>query len=349
MISVSDVNGASPKIVDSVKLSDEGEGKIELQVKAPSVFLLTFTKRKQMILIVLPGEKIEIFPQSTPSGNSIIVTGSPETALYQQYERATEQNLYKVDSLSAKFSTEQSKPDFSKIKAKLDSAYLLLFNQQKEMATTFINSHPQSLASWVVLGSSFGPNPLFSNETDPDLFLKLNSSLSAHYPDAEMLKPLQSIVRDIVTRKSENARIAKLLAPGQPLPEIILPSADGKLKSTGSFRGKVVLVYFWNSWSAPSRQLNLQLAAYYPQWKKKGLEIFAISLDTDEILWRNACQLDKAYWINVFDKRGLESDLASQFGIKKLPSLVLIDRSGKIISQIAAAETIKSVESALNE
>jgi peroxiredoxin len=108
-------------------------------------------------------------------------------------------------------------------------------------------------------------------------------------------------------------------------PEIELPSMDGSKVSLGSVDSKAVLVYFWQASDASQKMFNQDvLLPLYNQYHPKGLEIYAVSLDTDKGVWASAVKSQNLPWINVCDGRGAASPAAVVYNISSLPVAHLI-------------------------
>jgi hypothetical protein len=66
------------------------------------------------------------------------------------------------------------------------------------------------------------------------------------------------------------------------------------------------------------------LLPLYNQYHPKGLEIYAVSLDTDKGVWASAVKSQNLPWINVCDGRGAASPAAVVYNISSLPVAHLI-------------------------
>ena len=85
-------------------------------------------------------------------------------------------------------------------------------------------------------------------------------------------------------------------------PEIVLPTANGEMVALSSLKGKVVLVEFWASWCKTCQEENCYVfKPLYDQYKDKGFEIYAVSLDKDKNSWLKGIERDGLPWINVTD------------------------------------------------
>ncbi|MHB8766457.1 MAG: peroxiredoxin family protein, partial [Deferrisomatales bacterium] len=68
---------------------------------------------------------------------------------------------------------------------------------------------------------------------------------------------------------------------GRPAPDFALKGLDGVEVRLADLRGKVVLVNLWATWCPPCRHEMPSMVALYGQLRDQGLEILAVSEDTD--------------------------------------------------------------------
>jgi thiol-disulfide isomerase/thioredoxin len=318
-------------LIDSVSTDAEGKFTISLAVEKAGYYTLKSSSTDEITLVIAPGENLILSGDGKALRNTYTVTGSKDSELLAGFNQFTMANLKKVDSLSGVFTESRMKPDFQLIKNSLDSAYLQIFNDQKEKVVDFINRNPGSLASLLVISENFGPNPLLSEKTHPELYLKLDSALMLAHPENSLVNSLHLRMLDFRAVMEDMKIRDSLLQPGMPAPEIVLPNTSGNETKLSSLKGKLVLVYFWSSWNALSRQTNMNLATLYTKFRSRGFEIYAVSVDSDTDLWQKACLIDRAYWINVIDTKGLASEFSKTYGIRELPDMILIAGDGTII------------------
>ena len=320
-------------LIDSVSTDGSGNFSISFKAQTAGYYSLRRTFNDEITLVVAPGENITLTGNGNSLRNSYTVEGSKDSKLYAEYTEFTNLNLKKVDSLSAVFAESRTKPDFLQIKQQLDSAYLAIFNDQKEKAVTFVNNNLNSLASLLVISENFGPNPLLTEKSHPELYLKLDSTLYHAYPDNSLVGTFHQRMLDFKAEMADARERDKNLAPGMKAPEIALPDATGKEIKLSSFHGRLTLVYFWSSWNALSRQTNMNLTTVFNQYHRRGFEIYAVSIDSDAGLWKKSYLLDKAYWTHVNDPKGLESEYCKTYAVKALPMMILVGKDGKIIAR----------------
>lgn len=120
-----------------------------------------------------------------------------------------------------------------------------------------------------------------------------------------------------------------LLLPGlasaaeEPAARPVIPAAEFRL---ADHAGKVVALDFWASWCKPCKLSMPWLSKLQRTYAEQGLQVVAISVDTDEAAMRSRlADLDPGI-IVVFDPKG---ELAAQYKLEGMPTTFLVDRAGK--------------------
>ncbi len=120
---------------------------------------------------------------------------------------------------------------------------------------------------------------------------------------------------------------------------------DGRMVDLSKLKGKVVIVDFWATWCKPCIATMPHLKAMYEKYHDKGLEIIGISLDNKgmDAQIKQVVKKEDLPWAQRFEGKGMNDPLAKLFGIGSLPTVWILDKSGKIVDQNARGERLESL------
>lgn len=142
-------------------------------------------------------------------------------------------------------------------------------------------------------------------------------------------------------------------------PELLAPKTVEPI-SAAEFRqllahhkGKVVLVNLWATWCAPCLKELPELAKLQEQYRDKGLQVLAVTLDEPDILetrvkriWRERAASLPAYlqteassdkFVSVIDPAWAEI----------MPTNYVLDRQGKLKATLTGGKTLAEFEAAI--
>tara|TARA_R110002111_G_scaffold107056_2_gene165453 strand:- start:14902 stop:16815 length:1914 start_codon:yes stop_codon:yes gene_type:complete len=107
------------------------------------------------------------------------------------------------------------------------------------------------------------------------------------------------------------------------------------------FRGKVLLVVFWSSWCKPCTEDLPQIQELYSKYHSEGFDVLGINLDATPDLAETYAKQHKVAWAHIHEEGGLESAPARDFGVISLPTMFLVDKSGKVVNRSATVSDLK--------
>lgn len=125
----------------------------------------------------------------------------------------------------------------------------------------------------------------------------------------------------------------KAFMVGAEAPDFTQETPEGEALSLSDLKGKVVLVDFWASWCGPCRRENPNVVKMYDRYKDEGFEILGVSLDKQKARWVQAIEKDKLTWKHVSDLKGWQNEVAQLYGVRSIPSTILLDAEGKVIAK----------------
>lgn len=123
---------------------------------------------------------------------------------------------------------------------------------------------------------------------------------------------------------------------GERAPAFSAELMNGEAFRLDDLRGQYVLIDFWGSWCPPCRQANPQLVELYRQYGGRGFEIVSVAVERQAEPWRRAIERDGLYWkYHILDRttsmKFFDSEIASLYGVKQLPTSYLLNEDGVII------------------
>lgn len=132
--------------------------------------------------------------------------------------------------------------------------------------------------------------------------------------------------------------------PGSKAYAFDVKDRDGKTLSLKGMKGKYVLLDFWATWCVPCRASMPHMINLYQQYKDKNFVLVGIGDDDRNVKnWSAAIDKDgTGLWPQTL--RGLDTqlflkgidnkrDLGQQYGVRALPTKILIDPEGNIIGR----------------
>jgi thiol-disulfide isomerase/thioredoxin len=150
--------------------------------------------------------------------------------------------------------------------------------------------------------------------------------------------------------KTGAVRRARLLT-GDPV-KVSGKTVAGKPFDISQYKGKVVIVDFWATWCGPCLAELPNLKKIYEKYHDRGLEIVGVNLDDDGEQLAKFLKDNDYPWLILHNsdpkkaddkKKGFSDPNAEFYGITGIPTIILIDRKGKVISLDARGEQLATL------
>jgi thiol-disulfide isomerase/thioredoxin len=329
---------------DSVKSRRNGDFSFKLKITEPGFYFIEAGKVRSGILVIQPGDSIKIYAGGTDRES---ISGGIEAERYARFTEKRQQALREIDSVSAFLEQARYRDDFATLRDSAALKYNQIAALLKLHATEYIINNPAALSQILVINTKIGQSSLFDEFADSRWFLLTDSALREHYPGNRHLILHQRRVDKLKQRLALEEASRKALQAGNAAPPIRLPDMSGNPRALGDTPGEYTLVYFWAPNDAASRKSNHELKQFYERYRNRGLSVYAVSLDPLAERWKAAVNLDKLWWINVNDTLGVNSPVAAEYMVTKLPVILLLDSKKKIIDRFVsvsmAGEYMESV------
>lgn len=170
-------------------------------------------------------------------------------------------------------------------------------------------------------------------EEAPEAILQLAIAQEFAGQEDEAIRWYDRIVRDFadapVAPKAAGAK-RRLESEGKSMP-LRAPSATGKMIDLNDYRGRVVVVHYWATWCEPCKEDMKTIKSLLGKYAARGFAAVGVNLDSDEATFKRYVEQNQVSWPQAYESGGLDSRLANEMGILTLPTMILIDSSGRVV------------------
>jgi alkyl hydroperoxide reductase subunit AhpC len=104
-------------------------------------------------------------------------------------------------------------------------------------------------------------------------------------------------------------------------------------------KGQVVLLDFHIFALEDSPARIIRMRELYNKYHAQGLEIYQISLDSDEHFWKQ--QTAALPWISVRDRDGIKSQRLIMYNVQAVPDFFIIDRGNNLVKRAAQIKDLE--------
>lgn len=194
-------------------------------------------------------------------------------------------------------------------------------------------------------GASFVFDPM-TNKSDLIWMQAVANAWNERYPQSQRTQNLCNIILECRRRQAKPREVV-LNIDGDKVRELgiidmTFPDINGRERTLSDLRGNVVLLDFTAHSMDGSTERTLLLRELYSKYHDRGFEIYQVSLDPSEHLWKQRCEA--LPWVSVWCEEGLESDMLTLYAVQHLPCYFLIDRNCDLQ---ARQENIPDLEQAI--
>ena len=183
-------------------------------------------------------------------------------------------------------------------------------------------------ACFQTLGNQLVFDPMY-DKSDLTWFRAVANAWNDLYPQSQRTENLVGIVKECQRQQAKPREIV-LNIDGDKVRELgiidmTFPDIHGQERTLSSLRGKVVLLDFTAFSMDGSTERTLLLRELYEKYHDRGFEIYQVSLDPSEHLWKQ--RSEALPWVSVYCEEGLDSDMLTLYNVQHLPCYFLIDRN----------------------
>jgi len=132
---------------------------------------------------------------------------------------------------------------------------------------------------------------------------------------------------------------------GKTAPNFTVRTLTGKKRSLKDFRGKVVMIDFWATWCFPCRLGLPETQRLAKAYKSKGLAVLAISDEDAETV--SPFLKSNHYTFPAY--LDAEARAATAYNIEGIPTVVVIDKRGRLVNYLVGLQDPATVQAALKK
>ena len=323
-------------VLDSVKLSDNGDFSFsEAANQAPEFYRLRIAD--QIINVSIDStETVQIKGEYPGMASNYTVSGSDNCS------KIRELALKQMD-LQTKAIALQSNTELGIVKAN-DSIMTLINAYKEDVKREYIYKEPFKAYAYFALFQAIGNYLIFNPRTNKDdikAFAAVATSWDTYYPHAERGQNLHNIaIEGMKNQRIVEAQNADIQIDANKVQEagvlnISLLDNKGQQRNLTDLKGQVVLLDFHIFAMENSPARILQLREIYNKYHAQGLEIFQVSLDSDEHFWKQ--QTAALPWVSVRDEDGVNSQRLLLY-----TDFFLIDRGNNLVKRAAQIKDLEA-------
>lgn len=130
---------------------------------------------------------------------------------------------------------------------------------------------------------------------------------------------------------------------GNPAKDFYARLISGEEFTLSSMKGKVLLLDFMSSWCEPCKNDIKPLNELFQNYKDKGFDIIAISLDSDIRRWETFVKSAQLNWKTICSGKVWDDVIVKRYGIVSLPTYWVIDKHGIVRGFDLHGDELKTV------
>ncbi len=305
-------------IIDSVKVDGKGNFSVSSEApEVPSIYQLRLGD--QSICFPIDSlDKLKIVSKLPNFSSDYTITGSEHA-----------EQVMKIDKEAMRFAG-----------GKGTDAELQTW---KDQLARQIVADPSGIVAYYTINKYINGKPLFDPMNDNDLRIigAVANSFNSFRPNDPRTDYLVKLLLEGQRRRHSIAATDTVYADVASIIDIKLQDYNGKEYSLAKVaaENRVVLLDFTAYGTEVSPQLNKLLNDIYQSYHSRGLEIYQIGLDQNNVTWREAAK--NLPWITVFDPMNINSQNVGTYNVTGIPTTFII-RGGEIVERVEDATMLKA-------
>jgi peroxiredoxin len=334
------------KLLDSSNISGSGEFKFKIKANEPRFYLLRIGKSGIINLLLSPGERVRISADASKLKSSVSISGSAGTKLILELNHKHDSVLQHLDSLRAPYIRIKDRADFKDQLGLLENDFRNSKLEERKNTIRFIIENYKSLASIMALYLRYDSTDfVLQFPIDLQYYKIVSDTLIKKYPSSIHVKALKVDFDKMLSMQKSEVLKNMIKNAKSGIPEISLPDSKGDTIRLTSMLGKIILLSFWSSESKDCLMINRDYLNLYKKYRKSGLVIYQVSIDSDKNRWLAA--IKEIPWTSVAEISRNKFYYANLYNVSEIPASFLIDQKGAILGKNLTAKELDKTISGL--
>lgn len=320
--------------IDSAEIKD-GKFTFILDSVKPQMLFLGFRTGNGGMIFAEPGT--QTIKPAMIAGEKIIweVSGSVLNRKYQEFiqQRDSVCQQKKLDSLNQLFYIARDKGNREEM-ARIKTESIVYYDRSREVEDQLVKETVEANQE-----NPFGMYLYYSK-----FFVRKNfSTLEEVNAERDYIHTFGPYAQQTPYKSKMEAQLDlyAACAIGVVAPEICGQDTLGNLIKLSDFRGKYVIVDFWNSYCHWCREETPWLKKALDVFKDKNFTILGVSDDRKKELWLKAIKEDESYWDHLLLE--LRDPVMKTYCIKGIPHIILVGPDGRILAKEMRHEELTEV------
>ena len=127
----------------------------------------------------------------------------------------------------------------------------------------------------------------------------------------------------------------RIIGLGDTAPDFTIKTDSGRVISTTSFGGRLLVLNFWATWCPPCVEEVPSLDQFAKEMAGSGVVVLGVSVDKDAQAYQALLSRTKLSFMTARDP---EATISADYGTFKVPESYIIDSNGKVVQKIIGEE-----------
>ncbi len=198
-------------MLDSVKMKD-GHFRFEIKpetkddfanVSTPMMYQLMLSPYNTLTTIAQGGDRLVFDAEAEGLVSSYRVSGGEEAVLVCQLDSALHAFAQSVEQLYAFY---MKNLDDDSARAEVEKNYLHLRQEHKQYLQSFIQQHPDKMASYIAFYQSYNRGVFFNEVNDREMLETITQSLKNKYPNNPYIQNMQRRMQMLDLMEDDNRK-----------------------------------------------------------------------------------------------------------------------------------------------